>query len=94
MSLLERWDRRNQRTAEWQRHVANEEAHKRRSPSWIVLGGFILLVTLLRRVVSRYIGFGWTMTILAALTVACFAMVIVDARRKRRAWEASQDEPG
>ena len=55
--------------------------------------GLGVSVALLRRVLSHFLGFEWTMSILVALVVGCFGWVIVGQRRKRRAWEATRHRP-
>lgn len=92
MGLLEDWDRRNQRTADWQLHSANERLKKGRSLRWPVVAGLGLSVVLLRRILSHFVGFEWTMTVLLTVSVGCFVGVVVQQRRKRRAWEAGRSQ--
>ena len=94
MGLLEEWDRRNQRTAEWKLHGA-EQPPERLSWPWLVLFVLGVSVAALRRVLDDVIGFGWTMGLLLLGTVGCLLGAVVEQRRRRRAWEASRrQEPG
>ncbi len=93
MGLLERWDRRNQRTFEWHTHVQDEERTASRDPwrfPWKGLVAGWLWTGVLIAVLDQFIGFAWTMGILSGLVVALFSVFFVTQRRKRRAWEASR----
>ena len=90
MSWLERWDRRNQRTAEWHRQAAREKPQTERSFFRIAVWVVVLLVALFRRDMRDLIGFAWTLAILGGLGTVCFVGAFLDQRRKRRAWESAQ----
>lgn len=92
MGRLDEWDRRNERTSEWQRHAATERQNESRSLRWPVVVGLGLSVALLRRILSHVVGFEWTMMILLAVSVSGLAAVVVGQRRKRRAWEAARSQ--
>lgn len=91
MGLLEDWDRRNQRTAEWQLHAGQERGRGRRL-SWRTIVAIAASVALLRLTLSSFLPSHWTFAILVAVALGCLAVEIVRARRARRAWEASRPQ--
>lgn len=89
MSLLKRWDTRNQRIAEWQLHGSGE---KPRDEGWFagIAVGVALLVAVFRRDLPGLIGSTWTLVLLGGFAAICFVGEFIGQRRKRLAWEEAR----
>ena len=94
VGVLKDWDRRNQRTMEWHQHLYEERRRGAKiRTSWraaLIVGAFIVVVKVGRRVLDDLLGFEWTMGILLAIAVGCLWGAVVQQRRKRRAWEGTR----
>ena len=89
MSLLKRWDTRNQRIAEWQLHGPGE---KPRDEGWFagIVVGVALLIAVFRRDLPGLIGSTWTLVLLGGFAAICFVGEFIRQRRKRLAWEEAR----
>lgn len=89
MSLLKRWDRRNQRMAEWQLHSPGE---KHREGGKAAAGVMVcaLLLALFRRELPRLIGVASYFVIFGVFVATCLVLEVIRQRRKRLAWEEAQ----
>ncbi len=93
MGLLTRWDAHNQRTLEWQQHVADESPPTTSRWTWIAIAAMWLAIGVLRRGVQHYFGFAWTIVALVGVGVGCIVWLFVTQRRKRRSWELGRQSP-
>lgn len=90
MGLLERWDERNQRTAEWQQEIGRRHPNPRlgRAVATTLIG--MAMLSVVGSVVTRLIGEGLWIAILVVVVVACFLFTYRQAKRQRREWESTR----
>lgn len=90
MGLLERWDERNQRAAEWQQEIGRRHPNPPlgRAVATTLIGMAVLSVA--GSVATRLIGEGLWIAILVVVAVACFLLAYRQAKRQRRGWESKR----
>ncbi len=90
MGLLERWDERNQRTAEWQQEVGRRNPHPPIGRT--VRVGLLVLVIfeLIGALVGPAIGNIAWIAVLFAIAVAGGVILYRQIKRQRREWESTR----
>jgi hypothetical protein len=90
MGMLERWDRRNQRSAEWQNEVGRPNPNPRYGRTIGVVFVGMCVLSIARRLVVPPIGAGAWLALVVVFGGMCSGIAIAQQNRQLREWEKSR----